>query len=174
MIGDGMHALVKRALAATDTADENFDCAYAKFLEVYSANPTKLTELYPGVAQTLQSLNTAGIPLGLCSNKPQALSITILNRLHIAQYFDVVLGGDVVPHRKPDPRHLLETIRQLDAPATSSFMIGDSENDYNSARAAGVPVILMSYGYLHGPPDSVEPDAWLDRFSDIPGALDRF
>jgi phosphoglycolate phosphatase len=83
----------------------------------------------------------------------------------------VVLCGDIVPFRKPDPRHLLAALEQLDARPNESAMIGDNENDYAAARGAAMPVILMRYGYLRVSPETVAPDVWLDRFSDLPQAL---
>ncbi len=79
-----------------------------------------------------------------------------------------------MPFRKPDPRHLVAAIERLGATSNDAVMIGDNENDYAAARAAGVPVILMRYGYLRVPPETLAPDAWLDHFPDIPDALARF
>jgi phosphoglycolate phosphatase len=77
------------------------------------------------------------------------------------------------PFRKSDPRHLLTALEQLGAAPNESVMIGDNENDYAAARAAGVAVIVMRYGYLRLPPETLAPDAWLDAFADLPPALDR-
>ena len=97
----------------------------------------------------------------------------MLNGLGIARYFDAVLGGDIVSFRKPDPRHLLAAVERLGARTNEAVMIGDNENDYAAARAAGIPVILMRYGYLRVPPENVAPDAWLDQFADIPDTVTR-
>jgi phosphoglycolate phosphatase len=97
----------------------------------------------------------------------------VLDGFNIAKYFEVIVGGDVVPFRKPDPRHLLTALEQLRAAPNESIMIGDNENDYSAARAAGIAVILMRYGYPRVPPETLMPDAWLDQFADIPPALDR-
>jgi phosphoglycolate phosphatase-like HAD superfamily hydrolase len=80
---------------------------------------------------------------------------------------------DIVPFRKPDPRHLLTALEQLRASPNQSVMIGDNENDHAAARAAGVAVILLRYGYLRVPAETLAPDAWLDQFADIPPALDQ-
>jgi phosphoglycolate phosphatase len=98
----------------------------------------------------------------------------VLDGFNIAKYFEVIVGGDVVPFRKPDPRHLLTALKQLRASPNESVMIGDNENDHAAARAAGVAVILLRYGYLRVPAETLAPDAWLDQFADIPSALDRF
>ena len=98
----------------------------------------------------------------------------MLEAFEITGYFDVILGSDAVAFRKPDPRHLLAAIERLAATTSETVMIGDNENDYAAARAAGIPIILMRYGYLRVPPDTLVPDAWLDHFADIPQTLGRF
>ena len=170
MIGDGTCALVERALAATGTVTD-FDVAHERFLRLYEAAPAKLSRLYPGVQETLESLRASGARLAICTNKPQRATLGVLEGFGIARYFDAVLGGDAVPFRKPDPRHLQAAIERLGARASEAAMIGDNENDYAAARAAGVPVILMRYGYLRVPPETLAPDAWLDHFADIPQAV---
>jgi phosphoglycolate phosphatase len=172
MIGDGTHALVERALRATGEVVD-LERAHQRFLDYYQAAPTRLSRLYPDVTKTLRSLIESGARLGICTNKQQTATFAVLEGFNIAKYFQVIVGGDVVRFRKPDPRHLLAVLEQLGASLNESVMIGDNENDYTAARAAGVAVILMRYGYLRVPPETLAPDAWLDRFADIPPALDR-
>jgi phosphoglycolate phosphatase len=172
MIGDGTHALVQRALHATGEVVD-LESAHHRFLDFYEAAPTRLSRLYPDVATTLSSLVGSGARLAICTNKQQAATLAVLDGFDIAKYFEVIVGGDLVPFRKPDPRHLLTVLEQVRASPKQSVMIGDNENDYAAARAAGVAVILMRYGYLRVPPDMLAPDAWLDQFADIPPALDR-
>lgn len=169
MIGDGTHALVERALAATGTVTD-FEAAHQRFLQLYEAAPAKLSRLYPGVETTLESLRVSGACLAICTNKPQSATLGVLEAFGIAGYFDAVLGGDAVPFRKPDPRHLQAAIQRLGVATSEAVMIGDNENDYTAARAAGIPIILMRYGYLRVPPETLVPDAWLDQFADIPQA----
>ena len=170
MIGDGARALVAHALAATGSP-ANPDLAHRRFLEIYQAAPAKLSRLYPGVAETLPVLQASGAHFAICTNKPQVATVAILERFGIAGYFDAVLGGDAVTFQKPDPRHLLLALDQLGAAPNDAVMIGDNENDYAAARAAGLPVILMRYGYLRVAPDSLSPDAWLDDFAHLPQTL---
>lgn len=172
MIGDGSHALVERALAATATAAD-FDVAHRQFRDFYEEAPTLLSRLYPGVRETLAAFREAGALLAVCTNKPQRATMCVLEGFEISGYFEAVLGGDAVPFKKPDPRHLLAASERLGTPASTTVMIGDNENDYAAARAAGIPVILMRYGYLRVPPESLAPDAWLDHFAEIPQAVAR-
>ena len=111
--------------------------------------------------------------MAICTNKQQAATLAVLEGFNIVKYFEVIVGGDAVPFRKPDPRHLLAALEQLRAPPDEAVMIGDNENDYAAGRAAGTAVILMRYGYLRVPPETLAPDAWLDQFAGIPAALDR-
>jgi phosphoglycolate phosphatase len=135
--------------------------------------PTRLSRLYPRVATTLRSLTESGARLGICTNKQQTATFAVLEGFNIAKYFEVIVGGDVVRFRKPDPRHLLAALEQLGASPDEAVMVGDSENDYAAGRGAGAAVILMRYGYLRVLAETLAPDAWLDRFADIPPALDR-
>jgi phosphoglycolate phosphatase len=172
MIGDGTPAMMERALAATGGITD-FDRAHRKLMQIYEAGPANLSRLYPGVETTLRSLRDSGANLGICTNKPQVATLSVLEAFNIAHYFEAVAGGDTVPFRKPDPRHLLGVIQCLKATISEAVMIGDSENDYAAARSAGVPVILLRYGYLRVPPERLTPDIWLDDFAAIPWALAR-
>ena len=172
MIGDGSHALVGRALRATGEVVHR-ENAHQRFLDLYEAAPTRLSRLYPDVATTLRTLIGLGARLAICTNKQQNATLAVLQGFNIAKYFEVIVGGDVVPFRKPDPRHLLTALQQLRVSPTESVMIGDNENDHAAGRTAGTAVILMRYGYMRVPPETLAPDAWLDQFADIPPALDR-
>jgi phosphoglycolate phosphatase len=170
MVGDGVPALVERGLAATGDTQE-FAAAEARFLALYEAAPAALTRAYPGVPETLARLVAGGARLAVCTNKPQKATIGVLEGVGIAGYFTAVLGGDAVPFKKPDPRHLLAALGALGARPDEAAMIGDNENDYAAARAAGIPILLIRYGYLRAAPESLAPDAWLDRFDEVQQAV---
>ena len=172
MIGDGTRALVKRALVATGGMPD-LEQAHATFSDFYKEALTRLTRLYPGVRETLAILRKFGARLGICTNKSQVMTMSVLKEFGIAEDFTAVIGGDVVPLRKPNPAHLLAVIEQLETIPRDAIMVGDGENDYAVARALRIPVILMSYGYLHVAPESLTPDAWIDRFVDIPQTVAR-
>ena len=172
MIGDGSHALVGKALRATGEVVD-WENAHQRFLDFYEADPTRLSRLYPNVAATLRCLTEWGARLAICTNKQQAATVAVLDGFDITKYFEVIVGGDLVPFRKPDPRHLLTALEQLGASPNESVMIGDNENDHAAGRAAGTAVILMRYGYMRVSPATLAPDAWLDQFAGIPSALER-
>jgi phosphoglycolate phosphatase len=174
MVGDGAKALLERAFAAAGVAPgpERLDRLYARFLERYTEQPCRGSTLYPGAAEVLASLAASGCALGLCTNKPQRPSELLLEALGVLHRFGAVVGGDVLPVRKPDPAHLAATLDRLGAtPATSSVMVGDSRNDALTARALGVPCVLVTFGYTTVPARDLGADAVIDRLDELPAAL---
>ena len=173
MIGDGVPALVARALAASGADPADAAGALPRFLELYEANATRLSRPYPKVLETLTSLRQRGYRTSICTNKPQRATIAVVEGLGLGELFDGIAGGDRFLVKKPDPGHLLGLIGELDGRIEASAMIGDSENDAAVARAAGVPLVLMRYGYARVDPASLAADALLDHFSELPRALAR-
>ncbi|MDB6091311.1 MAG: cbbZ [Gammaproteobacteria bacterium] len=167
MVGDGASALIARALAARQCVTADPAKALALFLEHYEAEPTAFTRTYPDVHGTLDRLRAHGLTLALCTNKPARLTQMILERLEIDRYFVRVIAGDSLPFRKPDPRALLAVLTGLDTHMAATLMVGDSEVDAATAQAAGVPFILMTYGYHRGPIDGISSIATLDRFHEL-------
>ena len=173
MIGDGVPALVARALAASGADQRDAAKALPRFLELYEANPTELSRPYPGVPETLATLRRRGYRTAVCTNKPQQATIAVMQGLDLLPLFDGIAGGDRFAVRKPHPGHLLQLIAELGARPERSVMIGDNENDAAAARSAAVPVVLMRYGYARVDPGSLAADVLLDRFSELPEALER-
>jgi len=173
MIGDGVPALVARALAASGADPAEAPMALPRFLEIYEANPTQLSRPYPGVPETLATLRRRGYRTAICTNKPQQATLAVMQGLDLLPLFDGVAGGDRFPVRKPHPGHLLQLIAELGARPEASAMIGDNENDAAAARSAAVPLVLVRYGYARVEPESLAADALLDHFSELPGALER-
>ena len=173
MVGDGAPVLVARALAASGADPSEAVTALPRFLEIYEANAAQLTRPYPGVPETLRALRHRGYRAAVCTNKPQRATIAVLQGVGLLPFFDGVAGGDRFAVMKPDPGHLLGIISELGASPAASAMIGDNENDAAAARAAVVPLVLMRYGYARVDPDTLSADALLDRFSELPDALER-
>ena len=167
MVGDGAAALIARALAARHCINADPTQALAQFLEYYEAEPTAVTRTFPGVPETLKRLQTSGLTLAVCTNKPTGITKTILERLAIDQFFVRVVGGDSLPFRKPDPRALLEVIKGFGTPAQATLMVGDSEVDAATAHGANVPFVLMTYGYHRGPIEEISSVATLDHFHEL-------
>ena len=173
MIGDGVPTLVSRALSASGADPAAAAGALSRFLEIYEANAVRLTRPYPKVPETLASLRRQGYRTAICTNKPQRATIAVIEGLGMIELFDGIAGGDRFPVKKPDPGHLLGLIGELEARAEASAMIGDNENDAAAARAAGIPLVLMRYGYARVDPESLAADALLDHFAELPRALAR-
>ena len=173
MVGDGAPALVARALAASGADPAGAGDALARFLEIYEANAVQLSRPYPGVRETLTALRRRGYRAAVCTNKPQRATMAVIEGLGFLPLFDGVAGGDHFVVKKPDPGHLLGLIGELGASVTATAMIGDNENDAAVAHAAGVPLVLMRYGYARVAPESLAADALLDHFADLPAALER-
>ena len=173
MVGDGAKALLERAFAAAGVAPgpERLDRLYARFLDRYTEQPCRGSTLYPGAAELLASLAESGCALGLCTNKPQRPSELLLEALGVLHRFGAVLGGDALPVRKPDPAHLAATLDRLGATPATSVMVGDSRNDALTARALGVPCVLVTFGYTTVPARDLGADAVIDHLEELPAAL---
>ena len=173
MVGDGVPALVARAFAARGGSAAEAVEALPRYIKIYEANATNLTRPYAGVPETLSELRRRGYRTAVCTNKLQQATETVLRGLYLAALFDGVSGGARYPVKKPDRGHLLGLIAELGGSANRAVMIGDSENDAAVAHAAAVPLVMMSYGYARVDPATLGPDALLDRFADLPAALER-
>lgn len=173
MVGDGVPALVGRAFAARGGSAEEATEALPRYVAIYQAHATDETRPYPGVIETLQELRARGYRTAICTNKLQQATVTVLEGLGLADLFDGVAGGDRYPVRKPDPGHLTYLVAELGGTVERAAMIGDSENDAAAAHAAAMPLLLMRYGYARAAPESLGADAVLDRFADLPAALER-
>ena len=171
MIGDGMPMLVARGFAARGADAAEAKEAELRFLEFYEANATHLTRPYPGVPETLTALREHGYATAVCTNKLQRATAEVLNGMGLDGLFDGFAGGDRFAVRKPDPGHLLGMVGLLGGDPRRAAMIGDSENDALSARAAPMPLILMRYGYARIDPAQLGADRVLDSFDELPQAL---
>jgi phosphoglycolate phosphatase len=166
MVGDGVGALVERALRASG-AVVALTPAIARFGALYEADLTRLTRPYPGVPETLAALSAAGCPLAICTNKPLRATAAVLAGCGLAQFFPVVLGGDSLPVKKPDPAPLRAALDRLGAAAEGAVMVGDHRNDILAARAAGLRSIFARYGYGAATLGDIKPDEALDRFAEL-------
>ena len=172
MVGDGAPILVKRVFAYVgNDAGDKLPQLVARYLVHYEDAIAVHTRLYPGVRATLERLQAAGHKMAVCTNKAHKPSIGVLDALDLSKFFDVVIGGDATPAKKPDPRHVLTVLDRLSAEPAHSVMIGDGANDLIAARDAGVPVIHARYGYGMTRDHDVTPAAIVDEFAAIPDAL---
>jgi len=176
-VGDGVAMLVERALAATRGRGEVgldegvLQQAIAKFTAYYQSHVAVESRLYPGVRAMLDQLRAQGYKLAVCTNKPTALAQELLATLGVALYFTAVIGGDAVSRRKPHGEHIAATLAALGTEARHSVMVGDSANDVAAARAAGIPVLVVSFGYFSGPAQDLKADGVIENFSQLLQAL---
>ncbi|MBP7002655.1 HAD-IA family hydrolase [Amaricoccus sp.] len=160
-----------RATGGWDAA--RVDAAYPRLLAAYAADIARHTRLYPGVVPALDALEAAGWGLAVCTNKPAALAETLLVALHLRPRLRAMLGADSLAVRKPDPLHLLETIARAGGRPDRAVLVGDTANDRDAARAAGVPCVLVSFGPEGDAVASMAPEALLDDYAALPALLDR-
>ena len=132
---------------ALDAAVPAAPAAIAEFRARYARAPSTREDLYPGVEEALDTLSKAGVPMGVCSNKPRALCEHVLAGAGIRQFFRAVLGGDSVLHPKPHPLHVHATLDQMGCAGGGFFFVGDSAIDADAAAAAGGVFLWASYGY---------------------------
>lgn len=149
-IGNGVEVLVERCLSATGGCDvESQQTAHALFLEAYAADMTTLTRPYPGVVAALMGFCAAGVPLGICTNKPAGPARQICDLLDLSRFFEVIEGAMPGQPKKPDPDSLLRCCDLLGVRPAQVLYVGDSAIDYNTARNADIPFRLFSEGYLN-------------------------
>jgi phosphoglycolate phosphatase len=159
MVGDGVAKLVERAFAARGrTPDAG---AVAEFSADYLLHSAVETRPYPGVADGLHALADEGWNLAVCTNKPERAARALLAALGLAEWFAAIGGGDSFPVRKPDPAHLLATLKAAGGDPAHAVMAGDHANDVAAARGAGVPCVFAAWGY--GPPAMAEGAAAVAR-----------
>lgn len=168
--GRGGRSMIRRSLALAGRTEDGpeelalADRLYPGLLEAYRGALALHTQLFDGVGACLDTLEAQGWRLGVCTNKPEGLAVPLLEKLGAAHRFGAILGADTLPVRKPDPEHFRETARRIGADPTRSVMIGDTLTDRATARAAGVPCVIVSFGFAAEPLDQLAPEAVIDHF----------
>ncbi|GEO80770.1 phosphoglycolate phosphatase [Pararhodospirillum oryzae] len=160
MVGEGVGLLVARAYGARgigggDIHDPGHAARLARFSARYNADPVTDARVYPGAVETLRALKDQGIRLGLCTNKPEAPTLVLIEATGLAPFLDVVVGGDTLPRRKPDPLPLRHVLDHLGATPDQALYVGDSPTDAACAQAAGVTLALLSHGYSRVPVETL-------------------
>jgi len=170
-VGNGVPKLVERTLTGelegiVDKAD--FDKAYPIFLELYAQNTSGRSSLYEGVREGLDYLKSQGYTLGCVTNKAEQFTHPLLKDLGIFNDFGIVISGDTLAKKKPDPLPLLHAAKHFGVEPQDSMMLGDSISDVKASRAAGFEIICMSYGYNHGNDiRDTNPDLVIDSMAEL-------
>ena len=169
MISAGGRGLLQRGFEAAglEPAPALIEDLYRRFLAYYGENLCVATRLYPGAVEALDRLEADGWRLAICTNKMEAHSLKLLAALGVRDRFATVCGRDTFPWFKPDPRHLTMTIERAGGDPGRAVMVGDSYSDVAAAKAAGVPVVAVSFGYPDRPIREHGPDLVIDHFDEL-------
>ena len=177
-IGNGAAVLLKRAYCRQYQYEESaidpahFQIMKNAFDEHYAKGIDQNFAVYPAVAETLASLKNAGFEMAVVTNKPDSFVQPLLKAAGIADYFSYTLGGGVLAVHKPAPEPLFYLCDKFAVEPNQALMVGDSKNDIEAARAAGMPVVGLTYGYNHGEPiEHSQPDWVLNHFDELAGLL---
>ncbi len=176
-VGNGVERLVRRALTGTldgEPDEASFQQAYPLFLELYAENTSQRSRLYPGVREGLDYLTSAGYALGCVTNKAARFSEPLLKDLGVYEVFGILISGDTLDRKKPDPLPLRHAAEHFRVQPGDALMVGDSVSDVKAARAAGFQVVCVSYGYNHGRDiREAAPDAVIDSLAELKGLLEQ-
>ena len=173
MIGAGVKPLLQRALASKgqQLPAEEIDRLFAEYLEIYAAHIADRSRPFPGLEQALDTLSAQGCRLAVCTNKLEWLSVKLLKELKLASRFTAICGQDTFTMRKPDPDMLRLTIVRAGGDTGHAVMVGDSMTDVATARAAGIPVVAVDFGYTETPPAELGADRLISHFDALPAAI---
>ncbi len=176
-VGNGADILIQRALSgnakiSTDLDNTLKERALALFYQVYESHSCIETRLYPNVLETLTALKERGYSLAIITNKPERFIAPIINGLALNGLFELIIGGDTLAKRKPDPLPLNYACQQLSTNVEQCVMIGDSKNDILAAKAANMESIALTYGYNYGENiANYQPELVIDDFADLLSTL---
>jgi len=174
-ISFGARAMIRRGLEfhGHHVSESRFEELFSIFIAYYAQNIAVESHVFPGLADGLARLVKKGARLAVCTNKQEALSRRLLEALGISGVFAAIAGRDTFAVCKPHPDHLLGAIRLAGGDARRAVMIGDSDVDIATAKAAGIPVVAVSFGYTDVPVASLSPDAIIDHYRDLDAAIER-
>ena len=170
MVGGGARLMIERGLAAEARrrAPAEVDRLFADFIEHYAAHIADQSRPFPGLEQALDELAAGGCRFAVCTNKLEWLSVRLLNTLGLTHRFEAICGADTFGVAKPRPEPLWRTIERLQGQPGDAVMVGDSANDISTARAAGIPVVAVDFGYSETPVGDLQPDRLIGTFADLP------
>ncbi|SDI14482.1 HAD-IA family hydrolase [Lutimaribacter saemankumensis] len=170
--GRAMLKLGLERVAHEDVAGQ-IERFYPVLLDAYGAAIDVHTKLYPGAMEAVDALRGAGYAVGICTNKPEGLAEVLLQRLGVRDAFASLIGADTLPVRKPDPEPFRESVRRAGGDPARACLIGDTNTDRETARAAGVPVVLVTFGPAGTGVADLAPEALIGHFDELPGVVRR-
>lgn len=172
-IGGGARAMIARGIAAEGLAvpSQKLDQLFADFIAHYSEHIADRSRPFPGLTDALDVLASGGYRFAVCTNKLERLSVKLLKQLKLADRFAAICGQDTFGIQKPDPDVLRRTVAAAGGNPPHSIMIGDSATDIRTARAAGIPVIAVDFGYSDRPVSEYGPDRIISHYAQLPAAI---
>ncbi len=173
LVSFGSRRMIERGLElhGRTLSEAELDRLWREFLDYYADNIAVESQPYPMIETTLDQLLTAGMRLAVCTNKMEGLSRTLLTALGMSDRFATICGRDTFPVYKPHPDHLTGAITRAGGDAANAIMVGDSDTDLNTARAARIPFIGVTFGYTDVPMRDLRPDALIEHYSEFSAAL---
>jgi phosphoglycolate phosphatase len=170
IVGRGAKVMIQRGFAAAGAPLDEAEVPglFNRFIDVYLGRIASESRPFPGVEAALDDLAAAGAKLAVCTNKRTDLTLALLDALQLTSRFHAIIGADQAPVAKPDKAHFLHTIAAAGGDPAYALMVGDSFNDVESARRAGAPTVLVSFGYTDTPAADLGAEAVIDHFDELP------
>ncbi|MEM6825563.1 MAG: HAD-IA family hydrolase [Pseudomonadota bacterium] len=170
----GGRAMLRLGLSRLGLVDDDvIDSEYPRLLGFYARDIDTHTKLYPGATAAVEALLEVGYKVGICTNKPEALAETLMTRLGVRALFGSLVGADTLPQRKPDPAPYLAAVTRAGGQPARSLLVGDTETDRETARAASVPCILVTFGPDGDGVSALQPEALLPDYGALPSLVSR-
>jgi phosphoglycolate phosphatase len=170
LVGGGARVMLARGfgVAGESLSPERMDTLFEHFIELYLGRIAVASRPYPGLHAALDALADEGARLAVCTNKRTDLSLALLDALDLTPRFAAIVGPDAAGAAKPDPRHLIAAVEAAGGRIERALMVGDARTDTDAAKAAGAPVVAVTFGYSDVPPADLAPDALIDHFDELP------
>ena len=175
MIGEGARALIVKGFSHTGSlpTDAEIDIIFEDYLDYYLANVSVETVMFEGLTDVLAKLHEQNIPMAVCTNKIEQLTLLLLKDMNIDYYFSAITCGDSFDYKKPDPRHLFSTCDLMNVDPARTIMVGDSASDINAALNANMPVIGVTFGYTAIPMQELGASAVIEHYNEFMPTLER-
>jgi phosphoglycolate phosphatase len=173
IVGMGGRAMIERVFTLNQRRVDPalIERHHAVFLEHYTAGIPGRSRPYPGVLEAIARAAKDGYIFAICTNKPEAMAVSLIERIGLTHLFGAICGADTFAFRKPDPRHLTETIARAGGDLSRALMIGDSRTDIDTAKAAGIPVVAVDFGYTDRHVSEFEPSKVISHYDELTVAL---
>ncbi|ARQ01104.1 phosphoglycolate phosphatase [Pseudorhodoplanes sinuspersici] len=173
MIGGGVRPLIEEALIEQQRhlGEAAVDALFEQYVRHYQEHIADHSRPYPGCEDVLEVLGAQGFTLAVCTNKYESLSVRLLDALDMKAHFAAICGQDTFPMKKPDPEMLIRTIQHAGGDISRAVMVGDSDTDVRTARAAGIPIIGVDFGYTDIPMAKLSPDRLVSHFEQLPALV---